>query len=438
MQFKIAELSDIDATLKLHMKYQVDHITEEDKADGFVTTAFSNEEMKQLITQEKGLFIAKNEEVVLGYVMAASWAFWSKWEMFQFMIEDLPNLNYLGRQLSTENSYQYGPVCIDKSVRGSGILECLFDLAREEMAKRYPILVTFVNKKNPRSYQAHKRKLGLTILKEFQYNNNEYYEFVYDTSIPIDKSSEGKTFYTKRPFFQTIDYPIEYLSYDELLTPEIMKYIYNDMHKNYYWTDDFSPEYYIAQAKAGFIAVTMEHDEEIILTPEIQKSYAILDFKDLHISRKVQKILKHKNPKLEIGYAFDEVYEEINTFHALTWLRKPYMETLLSVNQERYAEMQVVTAMLRDDDGKPIAGELGYIIGKTYTSLAAFSSKEKQYANYGTVQLVLLVQYLEKKGFAFLNLGQPFMPYKIKLGAKVYNRHEFLKRWNEAIQGTLL
>jgi len=433
MQFKIAELSDIDATLKLHMKYQVDNIAQEDKADGFVTTAFSYEEMEKLITQEQGLFIAKNENVVLGYVMAASWDFWSKWEMFSFMIADLPNLNYLGQQLSTKNSYQYGPVCVDKSVRGSGILESLFDLAREEMAKRFPILVTFVNKKNPRSYQAHKRKLGLTILKEFEYNNNEYYEFVYDTSKPINTSSDGKTFYTKKPFFQTIDYPIEYLSYDELVCTELIQYIYDDMNKNYYWTDDFSAEYYVAQAKAGFIAVTMEHEDQVILTPEIQKSYAILDFKDLHISRKVQKILKTQNPKLEIGYAFEEVFEKINQFHSLTWLRKPYVETLARVNQEKYTEMKVVTALLRDDKGEAIAGEFGYIIGKTYTSLAAFSSKEKEYANYGTVQLVLLAQYLEKQGFAFLNLGQPFMPYKIKLGAKVYERAEFLKRWQKAI-----
>lgn len=432
MQFKIAELSDIDATLKLHMKYQVDHIAEEDKADGFVTTAFTYEEMEKLITEEQGLFIAKNEGVVLGYVMAASWDFWSKWEMFRFMIEDLPNLTYLGQQLSTENSYQYGPVCVDKSVRSSGILECLFDLAREVMAKRFPILVTFVNKKNPRSYQAHKRKLGLTVLKEFEYNNNEYYEFVYDTSQPVDKSSEGKTFYTKRPFFQTINYAIEYLDYDDLLCTDIMGYIYKDMNKNYYWSDDFSPEYYIAQAKAGFIAVTMEHGKQILLTPEIQKSYAILDFKDLHVSRKVKKLLREKNLELEIGKAFDEVYEKINEFHALTWLREPYLETLKQIDALETDEMEVVTAIVREGD-VAIAGEFGYIIGGTYTSLAAFSSREKQYANYGTAQLVLLAQYLEKEGFTFLNLGQPFMPYKIKLGAKVYDRHAFLERWKDAI-----
>jgi hypothetical protein len=28
----------------------------------------------------------------------------------------------------------------------------------------------------------HKRKIGLEVIKEFSYNNNNYYELVYDTS----------------------------------------------------------------------------------------------------------------------------------------------------------------------------------------------------------------------------------------------------------------
>ena len=182
MQLKIAELSDIDAVLMLHAKYQVDTIKEEDKKDGFVTTAFTKEELTQLIEEEQGLFIAKEGDVVLAYVMAASWQFWSQWPMFAHMIKDLHNLEYLGETLSVENSYQYGPICIDKSMRSTSILKNIFNFSLGHMAKRYSILVTFVNKINPRSYEAHKRKLGLTVIQEFQFNGNEYWEFVYDTS----------------------------------------------------------------------------------------------------------------------------------------------------------------------------------------------------------------------------------------------------------------
>ena len=176
MLLKIAELSDIDETLKLHYKYQIDSIAEEDKKNGFVTTPFTREEIAKLITTEKGLFIAKKGDHVIAYVMAASWAFWSKWPMFAFMIEDLTNIKYQGRTLNTKNSYQYGPICIDNSARGTGILEEIFEFSKKEMSKRFSVLVTFVNKSNGRSIEAHTRKLNLDVIQEFEFNNNHYFE----------------------------------------------------------------------------------------------------------------------------------------------------------------------------------------------------------------------------------------------------------------------
>ena len=187
MEYKLAKIEDIEKVLELHFKYQIDSIKEEDKKDGFITTAFTKEQMIDLITLEQGLFIAIENEKIVAYVMSASWKFWSRWPMFAFMMEDLPNLEYLGQKLSVQNSYQYGPVCVDKEYRGSGVLEKIFDFARENMAKRFPILVTFINKINPRSYEAHTKKLKLEVIKEFSYNNNNYYELVYDTSKSLFK-----------------------------------------------------------------------------------------------------------------------------------------------------------------------------------------------------------------------------------------------------------
>ncbi|WP_419770579.1 MAG: GNAT family N-acetyltransferase [Candidatus Marinarcus sp.] len=182
MTLRRAQIGDIDKVLALHFKYQIDSIKEEDKKDGFITTPFTKAQLTQLINEEQGLFIALKDGEIIAYVMAASWQFWSVWPMFAHMIKELSQLSYLGQKLSVDNSYQYGPVCVDKSVRGSGVLESIFDFAREKMAKRYPILVTFINKINPRSFEAHTKKLGLEVIQEFEYNNNYYYELVYDTS----------------------------------------------------------------------------------------------------------------------------------------------------------------------------------------------------------------------------------------------------------------
>lgn len=79
IKLKIAELLDINQVLDLHYRYQTDSIAEEDKADGFVTTPFTKEELTDLVIKENGLFIAINDGVVVAYVMAASWDFWSVW-----------------------------------------------------------------------------------------------------------------------------------------------------------------------------------------------------------------------------------------------------------------------------------------------------------------------------------------------------------------------
>jgi hypothetical protein len=100
-----------------------------------VITEFSVEQLSSLINDEQGIFIAINDDKVVAYVMAGSWQYWSQWPLFQYMIEELHNLEYLGQKLTVDNSYQYGPVCIDKSLRESGLLEGIFDFAREHMAK---------------------------------------------------------------------------------------------------------------------------------------------------------------------------------------------------------------------------------------------------------------------------------------------------------------
>jgi hypothetical protein len=65
------------------------------------------------------------------------------------------------------------------------VLKEIFNFSLEHMAKRYPILVTFVNQINPRSYEAHTRKLGLDVIQEFEFNGNRYWELGCETSKPV-------------------------------------------------------------------------------------------------------------------------------------------------------------------------------------------------------------------------------------------------------------
>lgn len=182
MIYRNAVIEDIPAIGELQKKYHVLSVSEEDKADGFVTTLFTDDQFKEIIEKENGVALACDGDKIVAYAMAASWEYWDRWPLFHHMIGDLNNTEYLGQTVTVENSYQYGPICIDKEYRGGEVLKKLFDFSRAQMNKRYPILITFINQINPRSYNAHTNKLGLDVIKTFEFNNNQYYELGYDTS----------------------------------------------------------------------------------------------------------------------------------------------------------------------------------------------------------------------------------------------------------------
>ncbi|PIE98303.1 MAG: GNAT family acetyltransferase [Treponema sp.] len=188
MEYRFATVDDIEAVSELQKKYHVSTVSDEDRPDGFVTTLFTPEQFKSIIEEENGLAIACDKGRVVAYAMSASWKYWSAWPMFAFMIKDLPSVTYLGKQLSEDNSFQYGPVCVDKAYRGKGVVQNIFEFSRREFKKRFPIMITFINKTNPRSFKAHTEKAGFEVIKSFEYNNNNYYELGYDMEKPVEKA----------------------------------------------------------------------------------------------------------------------------------------------------------------------------------------------------------------------------------------------------------
>jgi len=225
------------------------------------------------------------------------------------------------------------------------------------------------------------------------------------------------------------------LTYEDLHNLNKLANIYANYQANYYWSDDFSALYYITQAKAGFIAVSDTIANQELLLPEIQYSYALLDFNDLHIPKRVSKLIKNKNLSIVIDDNFEEIQEYIDIYHKNNWLSHKYVSILRQTQKFQNSNFKAITVYI-EYQNEIIAGEIGYIIGATYTSLSGFS--DKKYKGFGTAQLILLAQKLQKNGFEFWNLGHPYMDYKQNLGAKIYQRDKFLKRWYKAIHKNII
>jgi hypothetical protein len=183
IQFEVAKTTDIEGVIALQSIYLVSNMTEEEKAFGFVTTPFSIEQLEEVIRQE-GLFLAKDNNKIIAYIFAASWDYFSQWTIFNHMTPLLPGLSFKDFNLTDTNTFQYGPICIDKKYRGKGLINPFFDFMRIHLLKKFPVSITFINKTNIPSQKAHIEKLKWTVVGDFQFNNNNYFILAYDMSEP--------------------------------------------------------------------------------------------------------------------------------------------------------------------------------------------------------------------------------------------------------------
>ena len=184
MNTRLAILSDIQCILDLQEINLFENLAQSEKDNGFVTTRFTTPQLEEVLNS-RGLFVAENDGKVLGYTMAAGWDYFSQWAIFPYMISRLSGFIFKGTKISNQNSFQYGPICVDSSLRGTDTFPRLFDEMRIELSASYPVGITFINKVNERSLNAHTRKLGMVVVDEFEFSGREYYGLAFDTNLSV-------------------------------------------------------------------------------------------------------------------------------------------------------------------------------------------------------------------------------------------------------------
>jgi hypothetical protein len=176
----IGNSHDIEGILSLQEENLYNNLNEVARKNGFVTTPFTVNQIEEIIKQN-GIFVAENaRNMITAYAFAGSWKYFEQWEIFNFMVSRFPTLSFQQQKITTENSFQYGPICIDKNYRGTGLLNLIFEEMRIEFYKKYPFAITFINKVNTLSTKAHIKKLDWEIIDEFKFNNNTYIGLAFD------------------------------------------------------------------------------------------------------------------------------------------------------------------------------------------------------------------------------------------------------------------
>jgi ribosomal protein S18 acetylase RimI-like enzyme len=169
-RFRESDLSEIIRIVQENLAW---NLSESERADGFLSVDFGPDQVLRF-NRSIPIVVSESGPSLTGFLMGSSLDESASIPILVKMIECYDSLRFDGRFLNEYRSYVYGPVCVDRSVRGQGVLESLFRECLAQLAGRFEIGVLFVSAENERSIEAHRRKLGMELVGEFEFDEKMF------------------------------------------------------------------------------------------------------------------------------------------------------------------------------------------------------------------------------------------------------------------------
>lgn len=168
IQFKLTETdAELQGILNLQKINLFSEIPEEESTEqGFVTVRHSMDQLQLMHTIEPHV-IAKDGDKVIGYILAMTKESRDLVSVLVPMFEQFDRLIFGKKLLSTYDYMVIGQICVDKTYRGQGIFDKMYERYRSTFSKRYDFAVTEIALSNFRSLKAHQRA-GFRIIHEFE------------------------------------------------------------------------------------------------------------------------------------------------------------------------------------------------------------------------------------------------------------------------------
>lgn len=172
MHFQKAQDIDLQGILDLQHKNLVDHLTDSEKTEGFLSVEFTKEQFETM-NAETGIIVCKNNGIIYGYLCTSSPEFNLSFELPAAMIALYPQFYYKDKTLDQYRSIVAGPWCIERDSRGKGIFVNMWNALNKILMKDIELITTFVSIHNARSLYAAK-KVGMEEITVFEFNKKEF------------------------------------------------------------------------------------------------------------------------------------------------------------------------------------------------------------------------------------------------------------------------
>lgn len=181
-QFDRLRDADLHGLIALQDANLHDALEPAQRNDGFLSARFDEAQFAHM-NRDIAVIVARETERIVGYLCASGIAANRDIPLLATMIAGFSRTDFLGRSLSSQRSFIYGPVCVANSHRGAGVLRGMYDRLRDQLAGDYDAGVLFIAKSNGRSLGAH-HKLGCTIVGEFRHDDKAYWTLAFPIPQP--------------------------------------------------------------------------------------------------------------------------------------------------------------------------------------------------------------------------------------------------------------
>jgi len=151
---------------------------EEKQSQGFVSWPYSFD-LLQKMNEQAPHVIVKVENKVAGYALVALKEARHFHPDLETMVQHLDKITYKNKKLSDYNYYVMGQICIDRSYRGKGIFEMLYQKHKELFQDKCDFIVTEISTSNGRSIRAHE-KVGFKTIYTYRDAMDEWNVVVWD------------------------------------------------------------------------------------------------------------------------------------------------------------------------------------------------------------------------------------------------------------------
>jgi len=173
MRYRRLMPADLPGVLALQEANMFDALDETQRRDGYLSVRFDSADFSHM-AEDIAVIVAHDGEAVHGYLCASGNDYNARVPLLARMLAEAAPLSFLGRQLSRQRTFVYGPACVNRAQRGRGLLRGMYARLRDELAGDFDAGVLFISKGNPRSLAAHDA-LGASIVGEFVHDARPFW-----------------------------------------------------------------------------------------------------------------------------------------------------------------------------------------------------------------------------------------------------------------------